>query len=112
MGTASVMWLSLVCAGEAQASERPARPLTVQSQHERSVRGGRSNASALMQLIQNTVAPDSWSLAAGAGQFGAGSPATGGAGSRSLRLIELIQETIDPDSWDINGGKGTIQTFP
>lgn len=118
MGATCVMWLSIACASEArvQTAESPRSSAVANGvpRRTRRVRGGRSNASALMGLIQNTIEPDSWSPAVGAGQFGTGSLAGGGggAGARSLRLTGLIQETIEPDSWDVNGGNGTIMTFP
>lgn len=82
----------------------------------------------LIELIQATVAPDSWIAnpgvgimafpggfgpAANAGAVGAGANPGGmaaGVNRRTTNLIKLIQ-TIEPASWEINGGRGVILPF-
>lgn len=82
----------------------PQRPITTR------MAGGRSGAASLIDLIQNTVAPDQWQPPAAIGTFGGGGGGTG-PGSNTAGLILLIQTTIVPESWDVNGGLGSISPF-
>jgi hypothetical protein len=72
--------------------------------------GGASGAASLIDLIQNTVAPDQWQPPAAIGTFGGGGGGTA-LGSNTAGLILLIQTTIVPESWDVNGGLGSISPF-
>lgn len=101
-----------------QPDVRARRRATRATVHRRDARnphlagGTGSDAAQLMDLIQTTIAPDSWQAAGGAGAIGVGpaNPAAGGTVSARDQLIELIQE-IEPESWDINGGPGSISVF-
>jgi hypothetical protein len=72
--------------------------------------GAQNGMSRLIDLIQTTVAPDSWDTA-GIGGFGGNAFGGGTTGSGAIDLVELIQQTIAPDTWDVNGGYGSITVF-
>jgi hypothetical protein len=83
--------------------------------------GGTSQGmQQLIDLIQTTIEPESWTAGAGAaavgfgtsfaGGGGAGGP-SGGANAAALRLADLIRTNTSPETWDINGGPGTISVF-
>ena len=72
----------------------------------------------LVELIETTIAPDSWRARGGRGVVmrpgHAPGGALGGAGHRegAKALIELIESTIAPDTWEVNGGRGVIRYWP
>lgn len=109
----AVLPAAAVVPAHAASAPRSARPRAAGRQQPvptTRMAGGRSGAASLIDLIQNTVAPDQWQPPAAIGTFGGGGGGTG-PGSNTAGLILLIQTTIVPESWDVNGGLGSISPF-
>lgn len=78
------------------------RTTTANSKTVRNSGGANARAGVLIELIQTTIAPDSWDFSNSTG---------GGSNAKTANLIEIIQNEISPESWDVNGGYGSIGVF-